>query len=92
MAKLLMKAQKRLRTAIEWLRCPSNTAIRRKIYFKANENLFSGVRIEDMSRMAELVISRPRHERRLFLKAMIQSSDFIYWNDKIAEQIISFLM
>ena len=81
-----------LRTAIEWLRCPSNTAIRRKIYFKANEDFFPQVTLEDMSRMTELVISRPRHERRLLLKAMIQSRDFIYWNDNAVEQIISFLM
>lgn len=81
-----------LRTAIEWLRCPSNTAIRRRIYFTVNED-FAGVDIKETKRIAEMVISRPRHERRLLLKAMtLNPNNFVYLNDKMVEQVISFLM
>lgn len=80
----------RIYTAVEWLRCPSNRAIRRKIYFRIKQ-MNGGISLDAISKMADVIISRPRHERRTLLKAMSQDISIPYWRRDEVGKILSFL-
>lgn len=80
----------RIRTAIEWLRCPSNRAIRRKVVFQEQKDMFE-LSLERINHRADFVLSRPRHQRRILLKLMERDGSFHYLQPYMISAILEFL-
>ncbi len=88
-----MKKKKKIaewiRTAIEWLRCPSCVTIRRKIVFHDGNMLGDGCR-SVLMRAVNLVEGAPRSERRLRLNLMLRYNSFV-WSPEKLDEIVSFI-
>lgn len=78
-----------IRMAIEWLRCPGNRAIRKKIIFSEPVEYY-GSSFDNIKRAAEFVISVPRHERRMLLKLILRDRSLFQYPETAGE-ILSFL-